>query len=72
MTTTKPETTMSDLRPAEIWGIEVDGKGMLLPPLDDEPCEVFMAFPTEADAAKALKSQINKGYIESGRVVRLK
>ena len=49
----------------QVWAIVLNG-GIMLPPIDDDSCECFMAFPTEADAATALESQTQKGYIDPG------
>jgi hypothetical protein len=54
----------------EVWGIVIDN-GTLLPPIDDDNCDSFIAYPTEGDARLGLQSQIDKGYIESGTVRRL-
>jgi hypothetical protein len=59
---------------AQIWAIEQNDRG-LLPPLDDDGCESFIAFPTREDAERCLESQLSKGYIDDDcnpRVVRVK
>lgn len=45
----------------EVWAI-VLVNGTLLPPIDCESA-CFMAFPTEADALRAMISQRDKSYI---------
>lgn len=56
----------------QVWGIVLNG-GFLLQPIDDDNCDCFMGFPTEADAIQGLRSQIEKGFVEagSGQVQRL-
>ncbi len=57
----------------EIWAIVHHDGGHLLPPIDDDGAECFMAFPTQDDAMRAMVSQLDKGYIdESCKVVCLK
>lgn len=55
----------------EVWAIRVQPGDHLLPPLDDDQSDSFIACPTEADANLLLESQIEKGYIEAGEVVRV-
>lgn len=57
--------------PTEIWAIRHPA-GHLVPPLDDDGCECFMAFPTKGDAEIALQQQIDKDYIAFGEVVQVK
>lgn len=54
----------------EVWVIDI-GHGSLLPPMDEDGCDSFMAFPTEGDARMGLQSQIDKGYIDNGDVKRI-
>ncbi len=55
----------------EVWGIVVGESGQLLPPVDDDPGDSFMAFASEDDARLCMQSQIDKGYIDAGEVRRL-
>ncbi len=53
----------------QVWAINLEFG--LLPPIDDDRSDCFMAFPTQKDAEICLSSQIEKGYIEAGEVVRV-
>lgn len=54
----------------KVWAIELPS-GILVPPLDDDASDAFMAFNSEDDARLCLQSQIDKGYIDSGEPVRV-
>lgn len=59
-------------RAGEVWAIDI-GNGTLLPPIDDDFCDCFMAFPSREDAEKALQSQRDKDYVDEagGKVVKI-
>lgn len=57
--------------PTEIWAIR-GPRGGLVPPVDDDGCDAFMAYPTKQDAEVSLQRQIDKGYIDGGEVVQVK
>lgn len=54
----------------EVWAIELES-GVLVPPIDDDASDSFIAFSSEADAQLCLESQLAKGYIDNGKPVRL-
>ncbi len=58
----------------QIWALRLVGKNKLVPPIEEGPYEVFIAFPTEEDALKGIETDIAKGYLEEGdaEVIRLK
>ena len=57
--------------PREIWAIDT-GLGFLLPPLDDDGTDTFMAWPTKEEAEQGLRHQAENGWCEYGKVVRIK
>lgn len=63
--------TITKPLPQEVWALRFTNTGKLLPPMDDDGCEQFMAFPTYQDAAIAMGSQYGKGYLDADDEVEI-
>ncbi len=54
----------------ELWAIRVEGKGHLLPPMDDDGTACFICWPSKQAAEVGLKFQ-QEHYDVEGKVYRL-
>lgn len=58
----------------EIWALRRTADGGLVPPVDEDGTEVFMAWPSREQAERGMKYQIVSGYFGNGdlEVVQVK